>query len=265
MAREMTRAELLAVDGTKPMSRAALIDKLGKFAYTSNRNGTIHITDGWDDRNIVDLQLPQFAKIAKPVTSKVPVNQHVAPQLKRAFELIERLGLLTYVLTYDGCWVARHIGWNPQNDLSTHSWGAAIDLNAGWNGMYRPPAKEGTKGSLWEIVGIMAACGFGWGGWWTHSTDGMHFEIWRIVPEAELPVLVEQPVVTDRDVAPWAEDDVEALKATGILTGYPDGRFGGGRTVTRNELAVVQARALKYVDRNYSRLGTPRAEGEIRG
>jgi hypothetical protein len=41
----------------------------------------------------------------------------------------------------------------------------------------------------------------------------------------------------------WAQAGIEAMAGRGLLAGYPDGRFGGGDTVTRYELAALLARA----------------------
>lgn len=48
------------------------------------------------------------------------------------------------------------------------------------------------------------------------------------------------------DVVPehWAADAITRLTALGVLTGYPDGSFGGSRAATRYELAVVAARLV---------------------
>jgi hypothetical protein len=63
----------------------------------------------------------------------------------------------------------------------------------------------------------------------------------------ELPTGAVQPA-PDRyvDIPPvhWAEDAVERMTALGVLTGYPDGSFGGTGHATRYELAVVAARLV---------------------
>ncbi len=46
------------------------------------------------------------------------------------------------------------------------------------------------------------------------------------------------------DVAPWAAEAVERVKAAGIMTGRTAGRFDGYEPVTRQELAVVVDRLL---------------------
>lgn len=46
------------------------------------------------------------------------------------------------------------------------------------------------------------------------------------------------------DVADWAKPYVERVKDLGLMTGYPDGSFGGAQAVTREELAVIACRLL---------------------
>ena len=46
----------------------------------------------------------------------------------------------------------------------------------------------------------------------------------------------------------WAYDAVQVLEAKGVIIGYPDGTFGGQRTLTRYEFAEAVARLLAYVE-----------------
>ena len=53
------------------------------------------------------------------------------------------------------------------------------------------------------------------------------------------------------DVAPgaWYNGYVGAVQSAGIIQGYPDGSFGGEKTVTRAELVVIVNRAFKVTGR----------------
>ena len=42
----------------------------------------------------------------------------------------------------------------------------------------------------------------------------------------------------------WAYEYVNGLREQGIVEGYPDGTFGGDRSMTRYEIAAVLYRAL---------------------
>lgn len=60
----------------------------------------------------------------------------------------------------------------------------------------------------------------------------------------------------------WASDAVTQLAQRGILVGYPDGTFGGGRAVNRYEAAVALHRFRQEVDRNLNSLvRQPAAQG----
>jgi len=61
-----------------------------------------------------------------------------------------------------------------------------------------------------------------------------------------LPVLAN-PFV-DVPLNHWAYDSVQSLAAKVVIVGYPDGTFGGGKTMTRYEFAEAVAKALAYVD-----------------
>src|SRR5665648_527195 len=61
-----------------------------------------------------------------------------------------------------------------------------------------------------------------------------------------LPVLAN-PFV-DVPLNHWAYDAVQSLAAKGIVIGYPDGTFGGNRTLTRYEFAEATARVMSYVE-----------------
>lgn len=61
-----------------------------------------------------------------------------------------------------------------------------------------------------------------------------------------LPVLAN-PFV-DVPLNHWAYDSVQSLAAKGVILGYPDGTFGGGKSLTRYEFAEATAKALAYVE-----------------
>jgi hypothetical protein len=61
-----------------------------------------------------------------------------------------------------------------------------------------------------------------------------------------LPVLANP--FADVPLNHWAYDSVEYLWAKGAIIGYPDGTFGGNRTMTRYEFAEAVAKALAWVE-----------------
>jgi hypothetical protein len=61
---------------------------------------------------------------------------------------------------------------------------------------------------------------------------------------AELRRRLTMPDPNRPDVADWAKPYVERVQDLGLMTGYPDGSFGGAQAVTREELAVIVCRLL---------------------
>lgn len=61
-----------------------------------------------------------------------------------------------------------------------------------------------------------------------------------------LPVLANP--FADVPLDHWAYDSVESLWQKGAIIGYPDGTFGGNRTMTRYEFAEAVAKALAWVE-----------------
>lgn len=173
MPQTMTKAELLATKPRKPWAYGLRAARLGKPG----------------PEGLVTVALPQVADLPPYHRARWAVHEKVAPMLVRAFELIDACGLLASLRSFDGCYALRQT--RGGGSVSTHAWGAAVDLNARWNPLGATPAPDGQPGSVLPIVGIMAACGFGWGGLWRRP-DGMHFEPWRIMATDELPTM-EQP------------------------------------------------------------------------
>ncbi|WP_068457148.1 S8 family serine peptidase [Aedoeadaptatus pacaensis] len=64
-----------------------------------------------------------------------------------------------------------------------------------------------------------------------------------------LNLKVENARFNDVTSGAWYNGYVGAVQAAGIISGYPDGTFGGERTVTRAELVVIVNRAFKVVGR----------------
>lgn len=142
--------------------------RIEPFTYTSRTDGRITIHGDWIARNITRVQLPGMAATS--------CHRAMVPQLIAAVnELIER-DLYSHLdpSQFAGCFVARHIDWNPSKPLSMHAWGLAIDFNTRDNALGATPQMDP------RVVEVFKRWGFDWGGDWRRP-DGMHFELARVV------------------------------------------------------------------------------------
>lgn len=165
-----------------PLSQAELAGTFGAFQSTPGaQRGSIVITPAaWVTQHIAPFSHPVLAALGHPAVS---LHRLAHPHFQAVFDRIDALGLGSLIQTFDGGWVPRHKNWDPGNpDLSSHSWGVAIDLNARWNGAGHPPASPGQQGDLTPLVPLFAAQGFAWGGHFSSNVDGMHFELARRNP-----------------------------------------------------------------------------------
>jgi hypothetical protein len=144
-----------------PENYEELVEVFGRFNFESGEGGVIHPDPLWKKHNIVQSRrLPG-------INRSFPCHMKLACAFESIFDCIERANLLSKIRTYDGCYVPRHKMRNPAKNLSLHSWGIAVDLNASTN-------RYGTKGDIDPgVIEIFAAHGFFWGG---NFRDPMHFQ-----------------------------------------------------------------------------------------
>lgn len=165
-------------DGTIcPLSVSELMTHYGPFTSVSNRNGSITIAPPWVARQISPFTHPLLTNIHP---SQLYVHQLALPAFQNVFNEIQAAGpeVVACLLTCAGTFVPRHIGWDPQRPLSSHSFGTAIDINAEWNGYGARPKAPGLHGSVLPLVPYFTHFGFAWGGHFSGaSVDGMHFEL----------------------------------------------------------------------------------------
>ena len=91
------------------------------------------------------------------------------PMRKALYNLVNR-GHGGEFTTYDGCLNIRQM--TGGGGYSVHSWGLAVDVNAGSNPYGRKPTLSA------GFVRCFEDAGFEWGGRW-RTPDGMHFQIPR--------------------------------------------------------------------------------------
>ena len=71
-----------------------------------------------------------------------------------------------------------------------------------------------------------------------------------VVIASSLPGIAANSGFVDVPKDHWAYDAVTRLVAAGLLEGYPDGSFGGDRTLTRYEMATILARVVSKLEDN---------------
>lgn len=147
-------------------SQAVGRSTLEAFTYQSVGDGTIRIDPDWVRRNIVTTEVP--------ILGSVRCHRVMIDQLAAALHEIQAAGLAGLITDYSGCYVPRHMLWDPTKSISRHAWGLAFDINVPTNGYGATPTLD------LRIVDIFRKWGFKWGGDFA-TPDGMHFELERIV------------------------------------------------------------------------------------
>ncbi|OWQ93818.1 hypothetical protein CDN99_05120 [Roseateles aquatilis] len=169
-----------------PLTEQEIRDLYGDIATVENTDagaqaGTVKVVaegkPGGPQRVLEALTVP--ASLAGKFPAGLRIHQRVRPHLEAVLQEIDATpGLADQILRCNGTVVERHIGWNPVNRLSSHTWGIAIDLNADQNKQGNTPAPEGAPGSVLDLVPIFNKHGFAWGGDFRNGgPDGMHFEL----------------------------------------------------------------------------------------
>ncbi len=151
-----------AADPVAFLTGAKAAKAFGAFSYRYFPDGTIEPDAKWVKKNIQSDTLP--------IMGRVTCHRLMIPQLRGALQDVVDAGLASSLKTFDGCYVPRFIERNPENSISLHTWGIAIDMDASTN--YR--GIQGTMNP--EVVRIFKSWGFRWGGDWKY-TDPMHFEL----------------------------------------------------------------------------------------
>ncbi|MGH3440591.1 MAG: M15 family metallopeptidase, partial [Nitriliruptorales bacterium] len=155
---EQQRAQLLGAGATR----------FEPFGYIDHGDGMIAIDPAWVRRWIVRAEVPIFGEVS--------CHRYMIPQLREAFQEVVDRGLDAHIdrSQYGGCWVPRHMLFDPANPISMHAWGIAIDFNVSTNQYGAQPQLDR------RIVEVFERWGFRWGGTW-RTPDGMHFELRTIM------------------------------------------------------------------------------------
>ena len=140
-------------------------ERFGEFAARVVSGGRIEVDRRWNRRNIVKARLPLIGKLT--------CHRDFIPQVRGALKAIVESGLDRFIKPeeFAGCYSSRFISWDPSGRLSSHAWGAAVDINAASNPLGSEPTIDR------RLVQRFERAELNWGGRWL-VPDGMHFE-WK--------------------------------------------------------------------------------------
>jgi len=163
-------------DGTLGM--AAMKSALGEFSYRVNAGSNwVTVDNSW-----MSASLPS-SRVSLGIGVRARCHRVLEPQLRAAFAEVAARGLsgaidVNNANSAGGCFGPRFNRLSPNSSvgfLSRHSWAAAIDLNTIRDCQGCTPPSMAVRSGGCEVVRIMRAVGFSWGGNYT-TPDGMHFE-----------------------------------------------------------------------------------------
>lgn len=177
----------------RPLSAAARRLRFGAPDFTwdplPGNPQHVKLSDSWRALHLVEVVLehPTFQALTRTV------HADAAPSFRRLWQKWGDGGLLVDVLAFQtfAPRFKRTLGTEQQqlehcralaalpdaaDYLSSHSFGIATDVNPAQNPQGRPPAPEGTVGSVLRLVPAAEDDGVAWGGRF-HLIDSQHFEI----------------------------------------------------------------------------------------
>ncbi len=148
---------------TPPHGLAELQARYGKLQIDRDPPGGYRIISpiGWEVANMELLRLPDGRKLY--------VHKDMAEPLFNALFAASK-ACPDYPVRTIGCWCPRYKRVN--GDLSVHSWGLAVDINASTN----PLADKLTTDMPDAFVDCFKAQGFTWGGEFGGKKDAMHMQ-----------------------------------------------------------------------------------------
>jgi hypothetical protein len=146
-----------------PESLAETESIFGHFTFAERPGALIAPDKDWVLRLIVGIRLPI-------VNQRIECHDLMQKPLLNVFTEIRASNLGHEVRSCEGCYWPRHKMHDPRRELSLHSWGIAIDINARTN----MPDTDGDMHS--EVINIFGRHGFYWGG---NFRDPMHFQYAR--------------------------------------------------------------------------------------
>lgn len=154
------------------MNQAQLIKKFGNPMTDRARFERKWMT-------LVDLSDYDF--LITPLPTKAYMNKLMQKPFMNVLEDLRATGLYSEIRTWDGLYNVRYMR-GSKTQLSRHSWGLAIDMNASWNPLVKTNThdhyemrKRFVKWSE-KFLQVWRDNGFECGADWKGRLDGMHFE-----------------------------------------------------------------------------------------
>ncbi len=159
----------------KTLTPAQLEDAFGHFDFDEDhsrgRRGWIIPDPTWAEANVIIITPPFALRTAggQPI-KKIACHRLVAPDLRSILDELLAQRLQHLIVTWDGCWAARHQRNDPNNPLSVHSWAGAVDLNSAAYPLGSHRKQDTRLVAMFTKRGWIAGQTF-------HSPDPMHFEV----------------------------------------------------------------------------------------
>ena len=172
------------------LSTAKVKQLFGSFQWRSTGGSSIEILGNWVKENIVTVYVPELDRVPTfggLFSGRVQFHKNGVNQLLKAFRDCSEWGVVDDIIFWAGSFVPRRVRGSSQ--LSRHSWGIAFDVNSEQNPFKSRPVGSRKLGSLHRVVPCFEDNGFVWGGRWTSTPDGMHFELAEIDRDLVLPVM----------------------------------------------------------------------------
>lgn len=154
--------------------------KMTTHALAEARYGGIDFSSGhWAEQgkwiqllDVSELNLPNWHVLGTQLPVRhIACNVDIHEPLMNALKSVLSAGLGNLLRTFDGCFNIRLVRGSATS-VSTHSYGLAIDINAGANPL------GATSGGFYiypNFVRCFTEQGFDWGGNFSHRKDPMHF------------------------------------------------------------------------------------------
>lgn len=123
------------------------------------------------EQYLTTISVPVCDTKGKVTYVNVRCHRKLAASIKACFE---EMAEIRFPVQYNGCYVWRQM--SGSDSISHHSYGVAVDINAGANAQYTHGDKSSPYFINSKVVKIWKSHGFYWGGDWDDAyVDPMHF------------------------------------------------------------------------------------------